>query len=88
LIHAGALSSVYLLPGTQAAVIVLSNTLALCDAPDWIAQHVVEVILDSPKRNDFVDLADKAAKNSLSHHPKHSEEYLPRNESLEPAIES
>jgi len=67
---AGALSAVYLLPETQTAVVVLSNTFALCDAPDWVAQHLIEVILDSPVRNDFPELAKKAADNSLSHHPK------------------
>jgi hypothetical protein len=66
---AGALSSVYLLPETQTAIIILSNTFALRDAPDWIAQPLVEVILDSPKRNDFVDLSENAAENSLGHQP-------------------
>ncbi|KAK3935639.1 beta-lactamase/transpeptidase-like protein [Diplogelasinospora grovesii] len=39
---AGALSAVYLLPETQTGIVVLSNTFALCDAPDWIAQFLVE----------------------------------------------
>jgi hypothetical protein len=51
---AGALSAVYLHPETQTGVIVLSNTFALCDTPDWIAQLLIEVILDSPERNDFM----------------------------------
>ncbi|OTB08364.1 hypothetical protein M426DRAFT_19038 [Hypoxylon sp. CI-4A] len=65
---AGALSAVYLLPETQTGIVVLSNTFALCDAPDWIAQYLVEIILDSPERNDFVELAKEAAVNALHHY--------------------
>ncbi|KAK4183336.1 beta-lactamase/transpeptidase-like protein [Podospora australis] len=74
----GALSAVYLLPETQTAIVVLSNTFALSDATDWIAQFLVEVILagiDNPnvvnklRENDFVQLAKAASENSLTGHP-------------------
>lgn len=66
----GALSAICLLPETEMEIVILSNTFALCDAPDWIAQLLVEVILDSPEngRTEFIDVAEKASTNSLSHH--------------------
>ncbi|KAK1750428.1 beta-lactamase/transpeptidase-like protein [Echria macrotheca] len=64
----GALSAVYLLPETESAVVVLGNGFDLCDTPDWIAQLLLEALLDAPERNDYVDLAKRASANALSHH--------------------
>lgn len=65
----GAMSAAYLLPDSNAAIVVLGNSHDLCDTPDWIAQLLVEAFLDSPERNDFVALAKQTVENSLSLHP-------------------
>ena len=61
----GATSFVMLLPETQSAVLVLTNTMALNDAADWIGQLLVETLLDSPIRNDYVHLASLSADRAL-----------------------
>ena len=54
-------SSAILIPDTSSAIVVLSNTLANQHAPDWIAQAVLEALLDVPYPTDFVALAREAA---------------------------
>lgn len=54
-------SSVILIPDMSSAIVVLSNTLANQHAPDWIAQAVLEALLDVPHPTDFVALAREAA---------------------------
>lgn len=61
----GATSFVMLFPETESAVLVLTNTMALNDAADWIGQLLVETLLDSPYRNDFVKLASLSADRAL-----------------------
>ena len=65
----GALSAVYLLPQSQTAVVVLSNSLDLCDTPDWVAQLIIESILECPEPNDFVALARNTSANAISRMP-------------------
>ena len=62
----GALAAVVLVPGIEAAVVVLTNSLALNDTADWIAQLVLEELLDTPDRNDYV----KAAETSVAENAK------------------
>lgn len=38
-----------LVPETENAIVVLANTLALNDVPDWAGQMVLEALLDVPK---------------------------------------
>ncbi|KAM5372484.1 hypothetical protein ACJZ2D_007522 [Fusarium nematophilum] len=63
----GSTSFVLLLPETESAVVVLTNTMALNDAADWIGQLQVETLLDSPAhaRNDYVKLASSSADRAL-----------------------
>nr|KAK5437088.1 hypothetical protein LTR18_009454 [Exophiala xenobiotica] len=70
LYHSGTLSgfyaSVYLLPETQSCVIVLVNTKPVCDSADWIAQALLQEVLNNELRHDFVQLAKESvqAQNS------------------------
>ena len=48
----GALAAVNLIPETESAIVVLSNSLALNDTPDWVGQLVLEELLDASERND------------------------------------
>ncbi|KAJ1669419.1 hypothetical protein EV182_008773, partial [Spiromyces aspiralis] len=61
----GATSFVMMLPETESAVLVLTNTMAPNDAADWIGQLLVETLLDSPVRNDYVRLASESADRAL-----------------------
>ena len=49
----GALAAVNLVPETESAIVVLSNSLTLNDTPDWAVQLVLEELLDVPERNDY-----------------------------------
>jgi len=62
----GALAAVLLLPDNETAIVVLTNTLALNDTPDWVAQLVLEELLEVPDRNDYV----AAAKTSVAENAK------------------
>jgi hypothetical protein len=61
----GATSFVMLLPEMQSAVLVLTNTMAKNDAADWIGQLLIETLLDSPIRHDYVNLAALSAERAM-----------------------
>lgn len=66
--HQGSLvgdtSFVMLLPETESAVVVLTNSMALNDAADWIGQLLVEILLDSSTSNDYIH-ATVSAKRAI-----------------------
>lgn len=62
----GALAAVNLIPDTESAIIVLTNSLSLNDTPDWVGQLVLEELLEVPERNDYV----KAAEASVAENAK------------------
>ncbi|KAK4455290.1 beta-lactamase/transpeptidase-like protein [Podospora aff. communis PSN243] len=53
---------VILLPETQSAVVVLTNTMANCDAANLIGSMLLEELLESPEKNDYEELSRVAAK--------------------------
>lgn len=59
----GYFSCIMLIPRTHSAVVVLTNGFGLCDAADWMAQAVLQVLLDVPLENcvDFVQWSEKSA---------------------------
>lgn len=59
------LSSVILIPDTNSAIVVLTNSLANNDCADWIGQLILETLIDSPEKNDYEQLARKSAKSSI-----------------------
>ncbi|KAL8745156.1 MAG: hypothetical protein Q9190_002688 [Brigantiaea leucoxantha] len=59
------LSSIYLIPRTHTAVVVLTNSLAKNDAADWLGQLILEAILDNSDKNDYIELAKASAKTSM-----------------------
>ena len=63
----GALAVVILVPETESVVVVLSNSLALTDVPDWVSQMVLEQLLDVPSssRIDFSAYAKKSIASNL-----------------------
>ncbi|KAK4139709.1 beta-lactamase/transpeptidase-like protein [Dichotomopilus funicola] len=66
----GATSFVMMFPETESAVLVLTNTMALNDAADWIGQLLVETLLDSPIRNYYVGFASESAEQALKLYAK------------------
>lgn len=70
LYHQGSLpgytSSVHLLPETQTGIVVLTNSLGISDCADWVGQLLIETLLDSKEKNDYVDPARRSAARHLS----------------------
>lgn len=65
----GALAAVFLLPGTESVIVVLTNSLALNDTPDWVAQLVLEELLEVPDRNDYLEAAKSSVSESAKWYP-------------------
>lgn len=67
----GALASVLLLPDLDAVILVLSNSLALTDVPDWVSQLVLEELLNVPQseRHDYFSLAKESIRLNLEWYP-------------------
>ncbi|KAL9611292.1 MAG: hypothetical protein Q9167_004056 [Letrouitia subvulpina] len=59
------LSSAHLLPDTNTAIVVLTNSMANNDVADWLGQLLLETILDNPDKNDYVNIAKDSAKFSV-----------------------
>ena len=65
-----AFCSAYLLLDSDAVIVVLSNSLGLTDAPDWVGQLLVESILGETNPHDFVELAKRTRKTHLRQYPR------------------
>lgn len=65
----GVLAAVNLLPESQTAIVVLSNTLALNDCADWIGQLVLESLLDVKDKNDYLQIAKNTVAQALAWYP-------------------
>ncbi|KAJ5199240.1 hypothetical protein N7491_000204 [Penicillium cf. griseofulvum] len=72
----GALSIVILLPDTNSVIVVLSNSLALNDVPDWVGQLLLEELLEVPKseKNDYIEAAHTSVAENLKWYPALVEE--------------
>ena len=57
----GFFSSVHIIPESDTAIIVLTNSLANNDCADWIGQLLVETVIDNPDKNDYLQLARTSA---------------------------
>lgn len=64
----GALASVILLPETQSAIVVMTNTLALNDCADWVGQLVLETLIQVKDKNDYLELSKRSAATALAWH--------------------
>ena len=59
----GTTAAVILLPETATAIVVLQNSLGLCDAADWTAQLLVDCLFTGQPQHDYIALATEAAMN-------------------------
>ena len=64
----GALAAVNLVPESQSAIVVLTNTLALNDCADWVGQLILETLLNVNDKNDYISLARESVANALLWH--------------------
>jgi CubicO group peptidase (beta-lactamase class C family) len=66
--HSGSLSgfssAVVLLPETNSAIVVLTNSISKNDCADWLSQLLLETLIDNYYKNDYVELARISARNS------------------------
>ena len=62
----GTSTIVYAFPETSSFIVILTNTAALNDSPDWIGQLLVETLFDMPSKHDYVKLAEESARRALS----------------------
>lgn len=60
----GFFSAVLLLPETDSAIIVLTNSISKNDCSDWISQLLLEALIDNDKKNDYVHLAQISSEAS------------------------
>lgn len=60
----GVLAAYHLFPESQSAVVVLSNTLALVDNAGWVRQLLLEIVLDVPHKNDYLQIIKDTAKRA------------------------
>lgn len=67
----GTLSIAILLPKTNSAIVVLTNSLSLTDVADWIGQLVLEEVLNVPQsaRPDLVKFAEMTISENLRWYP-------------------
>ena len=72
----GALSAVNLVPHTESAIVILSNSFTLNDTPDWIGQLVLEERLEVPHRNDYIKAASESVAENAKWYPTTFEELV------------
>lgn len=74
LTHGGSMAGYHtfltLIPELDIVSVVLTNSIALADPAGWINQYLIETIVDSPVKNDYVKLAQAAAQNHISSYPQ------------------
>ena len=78
----GVLAAAILLPESQSAIVVLSNTLALNDCADWVGQLLLESLLDVQDKNDYLQITKDTVAQALAWYPAMSKE-LRENRDLE-----
>lgn len=66
---AGYTSSLFLIPDTESAIVVLTNSISLNDCADWVGQLILEALLDVEERNDYVRYAQESADAHLAKYP-------------------
>ena len=60
----GFFSAVLLLPETDSAIVVLTNSISKNDCSDWISQLLLEALIDNDEKNDYVHLAQISSEAS------------------------
>ena len=80
----GVLAAANLLPESQSAILVLSNTLALNDCADWVGQLLLESLLDVQDKNDYLQITKDTVAQALAWYPTMSKELRENRDSTYP----
>ncbi|KAK5991154.1 Protein flp-like protein [Cladobotryum mycophilum] len=59
---------VALFPDSDSAVVVLTNSIAVSDAADWIARVIIKALLNLKDKNNYVKLAKKGNKRAVGNY--------------------
>ena len=74
LTHGGSMAGYHtfltLIPELDIVFVVLTNSIALADPAGWINQYLIETIVDSPVKNDYIKLAQDAAQSHIDSYPQ------------------
>ncbi|KAK0636140.1 beta-lactamase/transpeptidase-like protein [Bombardia bombarda] len=62
----GYYSALFLFPETESAIVVLTNSIPLNDAADWIAQTYISALFDFPNPADYVALAKESRNQKVA----------------------
>lgn len=60
----GSFSAVLLLPETDSAIVVLTNSISKNDCSDWISQLLLEALIENDEKNDYAHLAQISSEAS------------------------
>ena len=60
----GVTAAVCLLPESGTAVVVMQNSLGLCDIADWACEAIVDTLTSGKPQHDYLELARQAATNT------------------------
>ncbi|KAI8626757.1 penicillin-binding protein [Xylariaceae sp. FL1651] len=61
----GYYSAIFLFPESESAIVVLTNSMPLNDAADWIAQTYISALFDFPNPADYEGLARESCKRKV-----------------------
>ncbi|KAF1960870.1 beta-lactamase/transpeptidase-like protein [Byssothecium circinans] len=64
----GYFTSFYLFPETQSAVVVMTNSIANCDAADWIAQAMMQAVFDDQNQVDWIGVTKQFTQQCLQYY--------------------
>ncbi|KGO74321.1 Peptidase S12, Pab87-related, C-terminal [Penicillium italicum] len=70
-----------MLPESEISIVILTNSIGLGDPTCWIHELLIETLVESPNRTDFVQLATEAAQNAIASIPKMQDDF---NQSRDP----
>ena len=66
----GSYSGVNLFPETESAIVVLINTIPMCDLSDWMTQLLTQTIFDIPEKVDVVSWVRQTVDAELGWHAR------------------
>ncbi|KAI6090466.1 beta-lactamase/transpeptidase-like protein [Hypoxylon rubiginosum] len=66
----GYTSSLYIIPETRSAIVILSNGTGFSDATDWIAQDLIQTMYELQPAVNFVSVAQKGYNRYISHYDR------------------
>lgn len=57
-----------LFPDSNSAVVVLTNSIAISDAADWIGRVFIQALFDLRDNHDYINLAEEANRRAIKNH--------------------